>query len=149
MSEWFVILIIGFVIFQCCKDIRVEWVTWRICRLVDLNNDQLSALGFVFYGKSERDELMFLFHERFIFKLRHSRIYIVERRYLEMHGTMDMNIKNIEKKYRKCLYTNIKKSLKDGSYLADPAIKEQLYVVIERSYKRYIKMRLIIYGGNQ
>ncbi|GAF99197.1 unnamed protein product, partial [marine sediment metagenome] len=34
-------------------------------------------------------------------------------------------------------------------YLADPMLKEQLYADIERRYKKYVKMRQRIYGGNQ
>ncbi|MEY8650396.1 hypothetical protein AALH75_00615 [[Clostridium] innocuum] len=143
-----------FIIFHFCEDIRDDWRTWRLHRLEDLNSEQLSAMGFIFYGESEREDLLFLFHERFIFKLRRrrwifSRIYIVDLRYLEMEGTMDMNIRLIDESCKKHLYTAIKKSIKDGSYLADPMLKEQLYADIERRYKKYVKMRQRIYGGNQ
>lgn len=62
---------------------------------------------------------------------------------------MDMNIRLIDESCKKHLYTAIKKSIKDGSYFADPMLKEQLYADIERRYKKYVKMRQRIYGGNQ
>ena len=51
---------------------------------------------------------------------------------------MDMNIRLIDESCKKHLYTAIKKSIKDGSYLADPMLKEQLYadIVVTRNMSR-------------
>lgn len=134
------------------QDITENWMAWYMCKMIDLRENQLNALGYQFMRIGKQNEIYFLFNNHFIFKVHcrkwlFTRIYIVDPKYQDMQGVMEMNIRNIERQYRKSLYKNIKKSLKDESYLVDINFIQHLDAEIENCYRRYIRMRLFIYGG--
>ena len=152
MADYLLVIIILIVIILWLRDLKEEWMSWYMHRLTHLRMNQLEAMGFSFKGINDQNEICYLFNNHFIFKIHHNgwffvRIYIVDRKYLEMKGTMDMNIKNISRQHRKWLYKNIQRSLKEESYLVDTEFPQQLYEEITRCYQRYIRMRLMIYGG--
>lgn len=151
MSEWVLILLTPFLIILWIGDMKDYWMSWKMKKLENLDDDQLHDMGFC-YIRQENNDTLYMFENQYIFRIHGSftvRTYIVSQKDIHLNGTMEMKITNLSKRYRKQLYKNIKKSCQDPCYQAPATFKKGLLEEIERCYKRYTKIRRKIYGGTQ
>lgn len=151
MSEWILILITPLLVILWFRDMKDYWMSWRMKKMENLDDDQLHAMGFC-YMREENNENLYIFEDRYIFRVHGKfmvRTYIVSRKDIHLNGTMDMKITNLSRRYRQQLYQHIKRSCRDPFYRASLDFKKGMLEEIERRYKKYTKLRRKIYGGTQ
>ena len=65
MSEWVLILLTPFLIILWIGDMKDYWMSWKMKKLENLDDDQLHDMGFC-YIRQENNDTLYMFENQYI-----------------------------------------------------------------------------------